>query len=70
MTLDVENDRMASCGHVSLQNFASILNIEYDQMALSALNEVFKISALILNVEDDEFGSTRLSCLVFSSCFT
>ena len=39
-------------------------------MALNGVNKVFKILALILNVEDDEPGSTRLSCLVFSCCFT
>ena len=39
-------------------------------MASSGHDEVFRISALILNVEDDESGSTRLSCLVFSRYFT
>ena len=53
----------------------SNLNIEGDQMALNGLDKVFRISALILNVEDDKPSSTHLSCLVlsclvFSRCFT
>ena len=38
-------------------------------MASSGLDEVFKISALIINVKDNEHGSTCLSCLVFSHYF-
>ena len=44
----------------------SNLNIEGDQMALNGLDKVFRISALILNVEDDKPSSTHLSCLVLS----
>ena len=53
--------------HAGLSVFrilTSILNKEDDQMASSQLDEVSKISAFILNVEDNEFGSTRLICLV------
>ena len=34
------------------------------ESALSGLDEIFKILTLILDVEDDEPGSTRLTCLV------
>ena len=39
-------------------------------MASSGLNKVFRILALILNIEDDELDSTSLSCLVLSRYFT
>ena len=80
LTLDVESNRRLQVGLTVFRILTSVLYVENNQMTFfriltlilhvdnqttsSELDEVFRILTLIFNVEDDEPGSTHLTCLV------